>query len=112
MESWRERSIRRKLEQAIDPARPLRRGFFNGKRPKGRKARLDELFQARKDFFRNLDWYEYGKGRHAEFAKEYRAGKGLPFSPWPDLEWCRESFNRSRKRYLVLLAQCERDGIV
>ena len=113
MESWQERALRRKQEQAIDPARPLRRGFFKGERPKGRKARLDELIQAQKEFFKDLDWLEETKGRHAEFAKKYGARvPSLPFWPWPDLSWCRESLARSRKRYLEVLAKCERDGVV
>ena len=113
MDSWRERSLRRKLEQARDPRRPLRRGVFKGERPKGRKARLDELLQVRKEFFKDLDWLEEAKGRHAKFAKKYGArARSLPFSPWPDLKWCRESLERSRKRYLELLSGCERDGLI
>ena len=49
----------------------------------------------------------------AKFAKKYGARvRFLPFSQWPDLRWCRESLERSRKRYLELLAGCERDGLV
>jgi hypothetical protein len=112
MESWREGAIRRKLEQATDPRRPLRRGFFKGERPKGRKARLDELLQARKEFLRDLECYEEAKGAQAEFTKKYGArSRLLPFSPWPGVEWAKEWFEHSKKRYLTLLAQCERDGI-
>jgi hypothetical protein len=113
MESWRERSLRRKVEQSRDPRRPLCRGIFKGVRPKGRKARLDELLQAKKEFFKDLDWLEEAKGRHAKFAKRYGVRvRSLPFRPWPDLRWCRESLERSRGRYLELLAGCERDGLI
>ena len=113
MEFWRERSLRRKLEQSRDPRRPLRRGVFKGERPKGRKARLDELLQAKKEFFKDLDWLEEAKGRHAKHAKKYGVrARILPFSPWPDLRWCRESLARSRKRYLEFLSGCERDGLI
>ena len=97
MGSWRESSIRRKLEQTADPRRPLRRGFFKGARPKGRKARLDELLQAQKQFFRFLDRVEDDKGRQDRsfFCR-----------------WDKEMLERWRKRYLEVLASCERDGIV
>ena len=52
--------------------RPLHRGVFKGERPKGRKARLDELLQVKKKFFKDLDWLEEAKGRHAKFAKQYK----------------------------------------
>ena len=113
MKTWRERSLRHKREQATDILRPLHRGIFKGERPKGRKARLDELLQARKEFFRDLEWHENAKGKHAEFAKKYGArARSLPFRPWPDLKWSLKCLERSRKRYLEFLAQCERDGLV
>src|SRR6266571_3887200 len=100
MESWRERSVRRKLEQATDPVRPLHRGFFKGARPKGRKARLDELVHARKEFFYYLDHVEDDKGRWVE-----RGGRRVEslFAGWHK-EW----LERSRTRFLKLLAECER----
>jgi hypothetical protein len=113
MESWKESSIRRKLEQARDPERPLRRGVLKGRRPKGRKARMDELQQAKKEFFKDFEWYEEAKARHAEFAKQYGARtRYLRFSPWPDLNMCREDLEQSRKHYFELLAGCERDGLI
>jgi hypothetical protein len=97
MESWRESSIRRKLEQARDPRRPLRRGVFKGERPKGRKARLDELLQAHKKFFYYLDRVEDDKGQREQSC----------FSLWHK-EW----LEHYRRQYLELLAKCERDGLV
>jgi hypothetical protein len=97
MESWRERSLRRKLEQATDPRRPLRRGVFKGERPKGRKARLDELLQAQKQFFYYLDSVENDKGRSERSC----------FAAWH-----KERLDQARKRYLEILAGCERDGLI
>jgi hypothetical protein len=113
MSDWRESANRRKIEQATDPSRPLRRGHFKGPRPKGLKAKLDELSQAQKVFFKDLDWYEEAKARHAEFAKRYGArARFLSFSPWPDLDMCQEGLQRSRKHYLKLLVKCEQDGLI
>jgi hypothetical protein len=69
--------------------------------------------QAWKEFHYDLDRYEEAKGRHAEFVRRYGdRATALPFRPWPDLESSRKYLNRSRKRYLGLLARCERDGLI
>ena len=99
---------RGKMERMTGAERVRHRGFFKGKRPKGRKARLDELEQARKEFFWCLDWYETAKGRHAEHAKK----PDPRCSPWPDLEWAKRWLDRARKHYLGVLAACERDQLV
>jgi len=107
MESWRERSIKRKYEQSVDPRRPLRRGIFKGERPKGRKARLDELLEARKRFFYYLDRVEDGKGESAELAKKNIRRVRSCFDRWHE-----ERLEQYRRQYLELLAACERDGLI
>jgi len=93
MESWRERSIRRKLEQTIDRTRPIRRGVFKGERPKGRKARLDELLQARKEFFYYLDKVEDDKRRRTRSC----------FT-----RWHREALEQYRTRYVSLMERFQK----
>ena len=109
MDSWRERSIRRKLEQATDPRRPLRRGVLKGERPKGRKARLDELLQARKKFFFYLDYLEDAKGKASTMAR--RSSRRNLSGEWL-IRWHKEWLERARKRYIEALDGCERDGLI
>ena len=115
MESWRERAIRRKLEQATDPARPLRRGVFSGERPKGRKAKLDELLQARKEFFYYLDKVEDDKRRRTQscFSRWHKEALEQSRTRYISrMERSQKYLDHSCKRYSVLFGKCRKNRVV
>lgn len=89
---------RYKLAQATEPIREMYRAASKKYRPKGRKVRLDEFFQARKDFFYYLDSVEDDKAH--------------PASSRFFLDWDKQSLIHYRNRYLTLLAACQKDKII
>ena len=101
---------RYKMAQVTEPSRirETHRGIARRERPKGRKARLDELLQARKNFFYYLDRVEENKGRAMEYQQKY----GSRHRPWFLSDWDKEQLAHYRNRYLALLESCQKDKII
>lgn len=109
-EDCREQGIKRKIAQFEEPRESPRGTRKRSEKTKGRKARLDELKAAEKDFWLALEWDEEAKGSAANCKIPGHKGKGWVCHHGFGLHsnWLKDRTKKLDKIYLA----CQRDGII
>lgn len=104
----REQGIARKIAQFEEPREILRGTRKRSEKTKGRKARLDELRQAEKDFWQAFEWDEDSKARAAACKVPGHKENG-----WVCFHNLHSNLLKSRrKKYEKIYLACQHDGII
>lgn len=104
----REQGIARKINQFEEPRECIRGTRKRSEKTKGRKARLDELKSAEKNFWQAFEWHEDGKGRAAACKTPAHKGNGWVCLHGFSDDW----FKSRRKQYEKIFEACRKDGII